>query len=170
MTDTTGQRAQVVADLVALAKTARPDILVAISEFDSQSMPSDFPKHLEALKDLWTTYECRLNRQPDNSWYPLEPIELASYAVDGQSTVLSAYCNVILMIADLEDGRHDYMGYRWFQTPGSDWFIQLAPGFRDPLLAGFHILHSDLSEFEQDFWNGPTVMQCLSEEGKDNHG
>jgi hypothetical protein len=142
----------VIEALVALAKTAPETILKEIAGFDSHARAGDDVKHLAALKALWTTYECRLNRQPNNSWYPSEPIELASYAVDGQSQTLSAYCNVILLIADLEDGHMGYMGYRSEVKPGRAWFEALPEDFRGPLVAGLDMLLSERSEQEIAFW------------------
>jgi hypothetical protein len=136
VTDKVAARAKAIADLIALVKAAPNTLLEEISVFDSQMACGDEVKHLAALKELWTTYDCSLYRQPDNSWYPLEPIELASYAVDGQSDLLSAYCNALLLIADLEDGQHDYMDYRWNHTPGAAWFEGLPERFRAPLLEG----------------------------------
>ena len=131
-----------VADLVAIARTMPREVIKAISVFDSQMIRGDEVKHLAALEDLLTTYDCRLHLQPDTSWYPSEPIELASYAVDGQSVQLAAYCNVLLMIDDLEDGRMDHMDYRYTQTPGAAWFEALPDPFRVPLLEGFALLQS----------------------------
>ncbi|WP_135504094.1 hypothetical protein [Roseovarius aestuariivivens] len=153
--------------LVRLVRdAATPDLRTEIAEGDSQAAAGDDRKHLAALNDLIDTYDCRLTRQSDNSWYPREPIELISYASDGHSRTSQVVCNALLMIAELEDDAQGHMAFRWFKTPGEAWFRALPDGFRDPLLDGFEALHADMSELEWQFWQRETVMQRLRDKVK----
>lgn len=168
MTDTQPTRTEVIETLVAIVReTATPQVLDEIASGDSQGAAGDDKKHRAALADLFENYDCRLTRQPNNHWYPSEPIELIAFAVDHHSKTAQLVCNALLMIAELDDSGVDQMNHRWFGRPGEAWYRALAPLFRDPLLAGFEILHSEMSAFEREFWDGQTAMQRLRDaEGK----
>lgn len=151
-------------------ETATPRVLAEIAGGDSQGALGDEAKHADALQALFDEYDCRLNRQPNNAWYPCEPVELIAFAVDGHSVTAQAVCNLLLMIEELEDGGRYDVNYLWFQTPGEAWFRALAPKFRDPLLAGFEVLHAEMSDMEREHWDGQTIMDRLRQKKDAQNG
>jgi len=171
VTNTRPTRTEVIDTLVSIVReTATPQVLDEIASGDSQGVAGDDKKHRTALRDLFELYDCRLTRQPNNHWYPSEPIELIAFAVDQHSKTAQLVCNALLMIAELDNCDVDQMNHRWFGSPGEDWYRALAPLFRDPLLAGFEILHSEMSELERTFWDGQTAMQRLRDAGGKSDG
>ncbi|MEL7131554.1 MAG: hypothetical protein AAGK77_03980 [Pseudomonadota bacterium] len=155
-TSISASRQRVIDDLLVLIrKHATEALLDEVSYGDSYASEADVLKHRAALNTLRDQYEWRLVRQPGNTWYPSEPIELIAYAVDGGSTVAEMFCNALLLIAELEGSEYDYMGYRWFQTPGEAWFRALEDPWRTALLNGFAVLHAESNALEREFWASP---------------
>lgn len=132
--------AEAVNALVRLIRDAPPDVIAAVANGDSHSGEADNGKHLAALREVIAEQHCRLDRQADNHWFPREPVELVSYAADGQGIAESCVANALLMIADLEGGHMDYMDFRWHHSPGRAWFEALPEHYRTPLLDGFAVL------------------------------
>ncbi|MEL7256817.1 MAG: hypothetical protein AAFN80_03105 [Pseudomonadota bacterium] len=156
MTDPDKRHEQVIDDLLALIREhATEPLLEEIADGDSYAMPEDRVKHLAALHELRDHYDWRLRKQPDNSWYPCEPIELIAYAVDGRSRLAEMFCNALLVVSELDGTEQDYMNYRWFQSPGEAWFRGLDDPWRSALLAGFALRHAEGNELERAFWQGP---------------
>lgn len=133
--------ARAVAGLVALIRAAPKSKIDAIAQGDSYASPADDAKHLAALREVVQQLDCRLDRQPDNSWWPREPVELVSYGVDGCDDEVVAVANALLMISDLETDKFGYMDYRWTNSPGEAFFRSLPERLGAPLLAGFRVLH-----------------------------
>ncbi|MEM7521421.1 MAG: hypothetical protein AAF307_10325 [Pseudomonadota bacterium] len=158
MTDVSSERQKVIEDLlVLLRKFAGPNLLREIAEGDSQAMRGDEKKHMTALEELRDTYDWRLFRQPKNHWYPCEPIELIAYAVDHHSQPAQVFCNALLVVSELDGTEQDYMHYRWFETPGEQWFRNLNDPWRTPLIAAFAFHHANSSDLEREFWANPTA-------------
>lgn len=156
MTDTSTARQKAIDDLLVLIrKFAGPLLLQEIAEGDSQAMRGDDEKHMAALQELRDTYDWRLFRQPNNSRYPCEPIELIAYGVDHHSQAAQVLCNALLMVSELDGTEQDYMHYRWFETPGEAWFRNLNDPWHDALMAGFAVLHAEAHDFERGFWGKP---------------
>lgn len=164
--DTARERAKAV--LVALVdKFAGPNLLAEIADGDSQALPNDGPKHLAALHDLRDNYGWSLHRQPNNHWYPSEPVELISYAADHHSQSSQVFCNALLMIADLDGAGCDVMHFRWFHHPGEAWFRRLNDPWGSALLAGFAVLHRAADPYERENWARPQAQGKWIEE---DHG
>ncbi len=156
MTETSAQRQQVVDDLLVLIrKFAGPLLLQEIAEGDSQAAAGDDKKHMAALEELRDTYDWRLFRQPNNGWFPCEPIDLIAYAVDHHSQPAQVFCNSLLMVSELDGTEQDYMHFRWFEAPGEAWFRNLNEPWRAALLVGFAYLHAQADDFEREFWDKP---------------
>ena len=168
MTDMDARREQVINDLLTLVRQHSTEFLLEeIADGDSYAMPEDQAKHLSALHDLRDHYDWRLRNQPDNSWYPCEPIELISYAVDGRSKLAEMFCNALLVVSELDGTEQDYMNYRWFQSPGEAWFRDLDEPWRSALLAGFALRHADSNVLEREFWTRPNAKgRWIEPEGK----
>ncbi|MEL6452671.1 MAG: hypothetical protein AAFQ19_15560 [Pseudomonadota bacterium] len=153
MTDQTAQRQQVIDDLLVLIRASAADnLLVEIATGDSQALPGDDKTHLAALHALRDSYDWRLFRQPDNSWYPCEPIELITYAVDSHSRAAQVFCNALLALSELDGTEQDYMAYRWFHTPGEAWFRALPAPWGPALLAAYAVHHAESHALEREFW------------------
>ncbi|MEM8655279.1 MAG: hypothetical protein AAGF36_11075 [Pseudomonadota bacterium] len=143
-------------DLLALIRKHATDALLnEVACGDSYAGEADILKHRAALDDLRDHHGWRLERQPENTWYPSEPIELIAYAVDGYSKLAEMCCNALLMVAELDGAEHDHMAYRWFQTPGEAWFRALDNPWRTALLTGFAVLHAESNALERAFWSAP---------------
>ncbi len=169
MTDLDARREQVINDLLALIRKYSGELLLKeIADGDSQAMPKDGVKHLAALHDLRDSYDWRLQKQPDNSWYPCEPIELIAYAVDDHSQHAQIFCNALLVVSELDGTEQDYMNYRWFQSPGEAWFRGLEEPWRSALLAGFTLRHAEGNELEREFWQSPDAKgKWIEPEGEE---
>ncbi len=111
-----------------------------IANSEPYAVPGDADRHLRALDEVVTRFDGNLNRQPDNTWFPREPVELVSFGSGGRDPGVIAVANALLMIADLDRGRADYMFLRWHRHPGAAFFNALPPDLREPLLAGLAIL------------------------------
>lgn len=171
MTDLTQQRQQVIDTLLTLIRKFTTEALLEeIAGGDSQAMPEDSIKHLNALHDLRDRYDWRLYKQPDNSWYPCEPIELIAYAVGHHSKPAQVFCNALLVISELDGTEQDYMNYRWFEAPGEAWFRSLQEPWCSALLAGFTLHHAELHPLERDFWERPDAKGKWIEPEGDGHG
>lgn len=125
--------------------TAPPELRDAIAAYDSQALPGDTEKHREALRRLIDEYECVLGRMPDSHWYPSERIELASFGVDGQGAILTAFACCFLLIDDLICDTMDHMGFRLTNSPGRAFFDTSPDRFRIPLLEGIAV-YDDISD------------------------
>lgn len=136
----TDRIAKAVEGLVALIKSAPEAVVRAIAFGDSYAYEHESEKSLVKLREVIDDLDCRLEKQPDNSWHPREPIELVSYGVDGQSDHDTAVANALLMISDLETNDYGYMDFRWTDSPGQAWFEGLPSTLGAPLLAGMAVL------------------------------
>lgn len=134
-----------VAGLVALIREAPKSKIQAIASADRHAYRDDKEKHLSALREVIEKFDCRLDRQSDNSWFPREPLELVSFGVDGWDVEVVAVANALLMISDLEGNKDDYMSFRWEKSPGEAFFRALPERLGAPLLTGFQLLH-DVAE------------------------
>lgn len=146
MTDTgdlAERRKRAVDALVKLVRGVGDAVLEEIAYGDSQAQAGHPEKHLAALREVVDDYDCRLNRRPNSSWFPSEPVELVSYGVNGDSLPAICACNALLMISDLEGGDFGYMDYRWTEKPGEDWFKGLPELYRGPLLDGMDVILED---------------------------
>ncbi len=146
-----GDTAQVISALAAVIRAAPRAVFETIAQGDSHAVPGDAERHLRALDEVVTRFDCNLNTQPDNHWFPREPVELVSWGADGHDPRTIAVANALLMIADLDGGGVDYMFHRWDGRPGAAFFTALPADLRDPLLTGFDLLrrHPLWAEFRQ---------------------
>ncbi|MCK0168808.1 hypothetical protein MWU52_14710 [Jannaschia sp. S6380] len=137
--DWTVRRDRAVESLRHAVRTAPIELRDAIADYDGQALPGDTPKHREALERLIEEHDCVLGRMPGNQWYPSEPIELASFGVDGQGATLTAFACCFLLIDDLVCSRMDYMDFRLSNSPGRAFFDTPPDSFRIPLLDGIGV-------------------------------
>lgn len=119
--------------------TPRED-LELIANADSYAQSGDDAKHLAALIDLIESDNCRIDRSKDNSWFPLEPIELVAFHLHEGWERAFAACTAILMIDDIEAGEMDYMPFRW-ESLGERTYRRLPPELAEPILQGFAYLN-----------------------------
>ena len=140
---------KVIKQLIALVRKAPSGTLENIARGDSQGLPGDEKKHLPALQEVIDQFECHLERQRDNHWYPREVIELVSYGSGSEGLWAICVSNALLMISDLESDKFDYMSFRWERSPGKPFFENLPEPFKGPIMAGFDLL---LARWERDGW------------------
>ena len=159
VTDHDPQHHGVIEDLLGLVRQLATDsLLEEIAAGDSQAMAGDRSKHLAALLDLRDIYGWSLKSQPENHWYPSEPIELISFAGDGHSMRAQVFCNALLLVAQLDGCDLADMHFRWFEKPGEGWYRGLPNQWSQILQSGFAILHSETPETEKDFWDRPGAV------------
>ena len=148
--------AAIAGHLLQIARSMRPDELLAVAQCDHGK---DVDRHLAALR------ACIGLRDgiflPDESWYPSEVVALTA-DVPGQPG--HAGCTAILLLNVLRNGdRQDWFGYRWVGQ--ADAYCDLAPSRRDPILAGIRFLYETdggfLTDAPVDFNPAQTVGRTI---------
>ena len=136
-------RESVSAPLRAIAKAATEEELRAISVADRGDQAES---HYEKLVEVIWKRGCIVS--PDDSWTPLETIQLCSHT-PGNAGYLVAF--VVLLVTSIANGdNYSDIEFRWERQYSE--LGDLPPHLRDPILAGIrHIYESD-AEWEPMPW------------------
>ncbi len=127
--------AEIAGHLLQIARSMRPDELLAVAQSDHGN---DVERHLTALRSCISLRDGIF--LPDESWYPSEVVELTAHGPDQPGF---AGCTAILLLNVLPKGDlQDWFGFRWQGQSAA--YCSLNPSQRDPILAGIrHIYETD---------------------------
>lgn len=137
----TRQREKIAEALLQIARSMRPDELLAVAQADRGA---EVERHLAALRTVISMRDGIL--LPDESWYPSEVVELSACVPQAPG---HPGCTAILLLNVLQSG--DDSGWMAFLWPlqAAD-YCALKPSQRDPILAALRYLYETDPEFLAD--------------------
>ena len=136
--------------LIRIAKSMTEEERLSVAHADSYRRDGDVEKHLAALNDVLARADCRF---PDDTWFPLEPVELVAWSPEAMGFVP---CTALLLIDALGDGTfhaNDGQGglsSRWGLN--YDAYCKLPGELSAPILRAFRFLYETADEFDLSSW------------------